>query len=234
MDNICLYRHLKPCGEVFYIGIGNPKRPFERKNRNSIWNKTINKYPNYEVQILKSNLSWEDACKLEIMLIDFYGKKHNNTGTLCNITNGGEGFYGVKHSDESKLKMSNSAKGRIVSLETRNKLSLIRKGIIQNESWLKNRSNALKGRKLTDEHKLKLKNIKNGINLSNEDLIILKQKQSNINNKEVINIITKEIFNSITDAAKSINMKRTTLNAKLIGKNKNNTNFLYLKDYKND
>lgn len=112
MNNISIYRHLKPCGEVFYIGIGTDKRPFEKKNRNDIWFKTIEKYPNYEVQILKSDLSWEDACELEIALIDYYGKKCNNTGTLCNITNGGEGFYGCKHSDKTKLKMSELKKGK--------------------------------------------------------------------------------------------------------------------------
>ena len=211
----CIYRHLKPNGEVFYIGIGNEKRPFDKKNRNNLWFKTINKYINYEIQVLKKDLSLEDAKELEIILIDYYGRKCNNTGTLTNITLGGEGSFGLKHSDETKLKLSN-----------------IRKGKKQSEIWIKNRSNSLRNKKLSQEHRQKLSDAKNGKNLSLEELLILKTKQSQINNRQVINVLTKQIFNSIKDAALFINMKPNTLNAKLTGQNKNNTNYLYLKDYK--
>jgi len=33
-----VYRHLKPCGEVFYIGIGNDKdRAYSKRGRNKFW-----------------------------------------------------------------------------------------------------------------------------------------------------------------------------------------------------
>ena len=61
----CLYRHLKPNGEVFYIGIGNNlKRPYNKINRSKLWNRIVNKY-GYEIQVLKINLTKEDACELE-------------------------------------------------------------------------------------------------------------------------------------------------------------------------
>jgi hypothetical protein len=44
----------------------------------------------------------------------------------------------------------------------------------------------------------------------------------------VINIETGEIFESLKDAAISLNMKRSTLNAQLLGQNKNSTNLIYL------
>ena len=229
----CIYRHLKPNGEVFYIGIGSIKRPYEKKGRNNLWFKTVNKYTNYEIQILKKDLSLEDAKELEIILINYYGRKCDKSGTLTNITLGGEGAFGLKHSDESKLKMSKSLKGRIISEETKLKLSIIRKGKKQSKTWIENRSNSLKNKKLTKEHCKKLSDAKNGKNLSLEERLILKIKQSQINNKQVINTVTKQIFNSIKDAALFINMKPTTLNAKLTGQNKNNTDYLYLKDYKN-
>jgi hypothetical protein len=111
-NRYCIYRHIKPNGEVFYIGIGNIKRPYERRHRNDIWSKTIKKYPDYLVEILKKDMELEDAKELEIILIDYYGRKTSRTGTLCNITLGGEGSFGLKHSDKSKKKMSKNKLGK--------------------------------------------------------------------------------------------------------------------------
>ena len=36
-----------------------------------------------------------------------YGRKNLNEGTLCNLTDGGTGGLGLKHTNESKLKMKN-------------------------------------------------------------------------------------------------------------------------------
>lgn len=48
-SNYCLYRHLKPNGETFYIGIsGNLKRPYEKLTRSHLWKKIVNKY-GYEI-----------------------------------------------------------------------------------------------------------------------------------------------------------------------------------------
>ena len=47
MNNNCIYYHLKPCGEVFYIGIGNNKIPSEEtraKMRESALNRKIRVY----------------------------------------------------------------------------------------------------------------------------------------------------------------------------------------------
>jgi hypothetical protein len=112
-NNYCIYRHIKPNGEVFYIGIGNIKRPFERRHRNNIWSKTIKKYPNYEIDILKKNITIEEAKELEIILIDYYGRKCNKTGTLCNISLGGEGAFGRIATKEQRLKLSISHKGQL-------------------------------------------------------------------------------------------------------------------------
>ena len=68
-NSYCLYRHLKPCGEVFYIGIGKDlKRPYNKYGRTDYWKKIVSKY-GYEVQILKVNLLKEQACELEKILI---------------------------------------------------------------------------------------------------------------------------------------------------------------------
>lgn len=39
-----LYRHLKPNGETFYIGVGNNIRPYTKSDRNNFWWKVVKKY----------------------------------------------------------------------------------------------------------------------------------------------------------------------------------------------
>ena len=122
--DILIYRHIRlDTNEVFYIGIGNEKRPHTKHRRSVFWNNIINK-TEYEVQILKKNLTWDEAVELEILLISYYGRKDNNTGILCNMTDGGEGSYGRKQTQECKDKIrkakigkSSITKGRVRSLE---------------------------------------------------------------------------------------------------------------------
>jgi hypothetical protein len=152
-----LYRHLKTNGEVFYIGIGRTeKRAYSKQGRNNYWNKVMNKY-GYEIQILKSNLSWEEACELEKILISWYGRKDLGNGCLVNMTDGGDGvsnnvcsiktrnkirealknntnMLGKKHSEDTKLGMSVSRKGRGFTKEHRKKIS---NSLIGNKNNLK-------------------------------------------------------------------------------------------------
>ena len=121
-----IYRHLKPNGEVFYIGIGKPGRSKSKSDRNPYWHNIVNKY-GYEIQILKSDLTWEEACELEKILIAFYGRKELGTGPLVNMTEGGDGRRGSITSDETKAKLSKLAKGKVTSEETKRKMSISNK-----------------------------------------------------------------------------------------------------------
>lgn len=140
MKNKVVYRHLKPCGEVFYIGYGSKARAHSKHGRNKHWNNLVNKY-GLEVQILCYNLSKVEAKELEIILIDWYGRKDLKTGLLCNKTKGGDGGNGLKyHSKETKEKMSLAQKGRKATEETRKKLSESHKGIKHSKESLLKRS----------------------------------------------------------------------------------------------
>lgn len=117
----CVYRHLKPNGEVFYVGIGsNTKRPYAKSNRSKYWKNKVKKYPNYEVDILKTGLSKEDACELETILISWYGRLDLETGSLVNLTNGGESTYGRVMEDWQREFMSETFKGRWVGKDNPN------------------------------------------------------------------------------------------------------------------
>jgi hypothetical protein len=104
--NYLVYRHIRlDTNEVFYIGIGSDKnRPFSKFSRNKYW-RHITNLTEWKSQILFSNLSREDAESKEIEFIELYGRKDLFKGTLCNLTNGGTGGLGLKHTDLTKSKM---------------------------------------------------------------------------------------------------------------------------------
>jgi len=86
-----VYRHIKPNGEVFYIGLGSKKkRAYTKHGRNRYWHNVVNKY-GYEVQILTENIDYEFAKELEMLLISHYGRSDLKKGTLVNLTDGAEG-----------------------------------------------------------------------------------------------------------------------------------------------
>ena len=61
LDKI-VYRHIRlDNNKVFYVGIGNEKRPYSKHGRNKHWNNIVNK-TDYFVEIIAKNISLEDAC----------------------------------------------------------------------------------------------------------------------------------------------------------------------------
>lgn len=160
-----VYRHIRLDKNVpFYIGIGSDKdykRAHAFKKRNRYWSHIINKH-DYKVEILMDDLTWEDACKKETEFILLYGREDLNLGTLTNLTNGGDGIFGFKFSDESKQKMSKSQKNKKpITEETRERMRKASQGRdtaahIRGVKWsekieyseiLKNRNLSLTGRK---------------------------------------------------------------------------------------
>ncbi len=97
-----LYRHIRQDkNEPFYIGIGESEsRAYEIKGRTRAWKNIANK--GYNVEVLFDDLSWEKACEKEIEFIALYGRRDKKTGTLVNMTDGGEGTVGYRHTDETK------------------------------------------------------------------------------------------------------------------------------------
>jgi len=108
-----VYRHIrKDKNEVFYIGIGcspNYKRAYETHKRNRIWDRTVS-LTEFEVEILFDELTWEEACEKEKEFIALYGRVNLGTGTLVNLTDGGDGGFGIVKSEEEKIKRSEKMK----------------------------------------------------------------------------------------------------------------------------
>ena len=119
-----VYRHRRlDTNEIFYIGIGKTeKRAYAKKGRNTHWKRIVNKV-DYTVEIIFDNLTWKEACELEKSLIWLYGRRDLETGTLVNMTNGGEGTLGTVTTKETRKKLSEAGKNRKPTPETRKKLS---------------------------------------------------------------------------------------------------------------
>jgi hypothetical protein len=111
MRNITVYRHIRlDKNEVFYIGIGKGDRAYQDKSRSQFWNRVANK-TDYRVDVLFDDLTWEEACEKEKEFIALYGRRDIGTGTLVNLTDGGEGALGYKHTKKSKELISLGRKG---------------------------------------------------------------------------------------------------------------------------
>lgn len=181
-----VYRHIRlDKNEPFYIGIGlTEKRAYTKKGRNKLWKNVVSK-SDYEVEILMDGLTWKQACEKEKEFIKLYGRKDLKTGTLCNLTCGGDGVIDI--SEEARYKIGNG-----------------NRGIPRTEKVKEKISSKNKGRKVSKYSILKgiETRIKNGtINRSDET----KRKLSIINKKKVIRYKLEDlsdmvIYNSIKEA----------------------------------
>jgi len=124
--------------EPFYIGKGKDSRyishlrNYKLKKNDSFLSRKINKILKNGcspyITKLYENLTEKEAHSIEIELIDIIGRRCVGKGSLVNITCGGEGISGFKHSDETREKMSLKGEkhpnwGKPRSKETRNKIS---------------------------------------------------------------------------------------------------------------
>lgn len=119
LDNkYCVYCHTNKINGKKYIGITgkNPNKRWHdgKSYKNKHFLSAISKYgwDNFKHEILFNNLSKDMACEKEIELISKYDTTNPNKG--YNSSTGGENPARGAHwvlSDETKRKMSNSAKG---------------------------------------------------------------------------------------------------------------------------
>lgn len=223
--NCSLYIHVKPNGEVFYVGIGSKNRPFSKLNRNKFWHNIVNKY-GYEIIILKSDLNWDNACELEKILINYYGRKDLKTGSLVNMTDGGEGT--LNKSKETKSKISEAQKGSKNHMF--GKTGKLNPNF--NNTW-------------TEEQKLKQsKRMKNYYKYNvckNKGLIRSEETKRKISEnankpsgknhhftKIILDLETGIFYFGNKEASNIYNINVNTLRAKLNGSSVNNTNLRYV------
>lgn len=214
----CLYRHIrKDLNIPFYIGIGNSnKRAYSKTNRNIYWNNIVNK-TDYEVEIVLDEIEYEYAKEKEIEFISLYKRKIDG-GILCNITLGGDGTLGIKHTEESRLKMSIPNRGKIISEEHRNIISRTNKGKKRSEETKKKMSdsklgekNSRYGIKVSEETKQKMRESANkgeknlSLKLTDADVLEIRR----LYNEKISSIKLSKIFNVAKSNILSIINRKT-------------------------
>jgi hypothetical protein len=235
-----VYRHIRlDTNQPFYIGIGLddiPKRAYETRSRRSEWwNRIVNKH-GYEVHILFENVSIDFAKEKEKEFISLYGRINLGTGTLCNLTDGGDGSPNTIVSEETRQKQrermlkNNPFKGKSHSLDTK---ALISKKAIERDQNGSRNPNYGKGDKIRGEN-----NVMFGKTHSQE----IKEKLSEINknlyangyinpsSKKVIDLETGIVYTSAKEAWDLHFKNKFTISyfhACLRGKRINKTNFSY-------
>ena len=126
-NNAYVYTHKrldKDC--IFYVGIGssaNYKRAYQTHKRNDHWTR-VNNLTKIEVEVLFDGLTLGVANYYEKYLIATYGRVNKGTGTLVNMTDGGDGVRGWVITEEGRKRMSLAKKGIVRSAETRLKSKL--------------------------------------------------------------------------------------------------------------
>jgi len=116
-----LYRHIRlDKNEPFYIGIGTQKinrcktnkcifeRAYSKYNRNSIWNNIIKK-TKYDIEIIYFSNDRMYIGEKEKEFIKLYGRINLGTGTLANLTDGGELTYEEYNTYNKQLEKNSSA-----------------------------------------------------------------------------------------------------------------------------
>ena len=156
--NFYTYTYLSKEGIPYYVGKGKDKRAYTYEKGH--------RPPKDRSKVQICHFSDEDtALAFEMYLIDFWGRQDLGTGVLRNRAYGGDkppSQKGLKRSEESLKRISESQKGKTTSEETRKKLSEAGKGrVFSLEAREKIRDKAI-GRKCSEETKKKLSEINLG------------------------------------------------------------------------
>lgn len=159
MTQFYAYVHARPgtvsASGIFYIGKGQEGRykDFGKKQRNRYHQAVVSKNGLDSILVSKVECSSEQiAFDLEVGLI----KCLRRMGVkLTNLSDGGEGASGATKSKETRQLMSEKAKGRLISEETRDKIrkTLTGRKLGKRHSSVGEKiSAALKGKKKSLEH----------------------------------------------------------------------------------
>jgi hypothetical protein len=150
-----VYEHIRPdTNAVFYVGKGKGRRCFESRRRNPHWKRIVSKAGGFDVRVVVDGIDEEFAFLAEQELIS---KLKAQGIVLSNLTDGGEGASGYRHTDSARAKFSETMAR---TMETHKHIVRARQ-LGENNSAKKagvgdKISKALTGRKLSEETKSKI------------------------------------------------------------------------------
>lgn len=152
MNQFYTYIHTRnDTGDVFYVGKGRGDRSHQHKSRNRHWKNIVTKH-GLTVHKAMTHLTEQEAFEHEKFLIICL----RDMGVrLVNLTDGGEGPTGFKHSPETRARMSLAQKGRTISEEGRRNMGLVRIGHTTSAETREKISAAQRGDKCSAELRAK-------------------------------------------------------------------------------
>ena len=115
------YAHYKPNGSLFYIGKGHGNRAFRKSGRNRYWKRIVEKYGTPKIEILANWNTEKEAFDHEMLLISCFKDMGYK---LANITDGGEGCTGLRHTEEVKQRIRRLNTGHKLTPEQLEKLRI--------------------------------------------------------------------------------------------------------------
>lgn len=246
--NYKVYKHTFPNGKV-YIGITQQELKRRWQNgagyvKRTYIRKAIDKYgwQNIKSEVLFDGLDERDACQKERELIKKYKSNDKNFG--YNVANGGN--VAGKHSAETIQKIRESKigaknpmygkksnekqlaalqkgrmhnKGKPLSEETKQKLSIALKGRKLSEETKRKIALAHTGMKLSEEARANLSKARKGIKFSDEHLANLR-KHIMKKAQPVYCVETDTVYDSIRDCARKLGIKSKSQVSRVLGTNK--------------
>lgn len=139
-------------GCVFYVGKGTGNRVLARGGRSVYWHRTVAKHGLLTEIVVR----WDselDAFKHEKSLIAYY----RNLVTLCNLTDGGDGFeVGHSVSKETREKIAAAHLGMKLSAEVRAKIGAANSGRVRSADARAKIAAGLTGRPVSAETREKI------------------------------------------------------------------------------
>ena len=175
-NSFYVYHYLREDNSPYYIGKGRGNRCYDKRRSINIPSDRS------RIVLIAIDLTEQEAFDLEKSEILKFGRKDNQTGILRNKTDGGEGASGSIRTDDQKRLIGNFHRGKILSEETRKKVSLSslgRKHPPRTEEFKNNLSKINTGKIMSEEAKDKISKARTGKILSEEHKRKISQSRKN-------------------------------------------------------